>query len=150
VYSFAIPANQLGTQNGVRLRLYGTYLNDDGTSRNLRVRIKFGGVTLWDDELGSIANSSATRGVFLDVQLFNAGTNATQRLGGLLSLSGPGNATTGSGGFNATSAGGLAALSASGTVSTTSAQTLEVTVQHNASDANLSFTRQWATLEFIQ
>jgi hypothetical protein len=149
-YSFSIPANLLSTNKGVRLMLVGDYLNDSGANRTVRLRVKLGATTLYDDTSGGIADGGVVRREFrLDIYLFNQGATNDQILHGSWPLSDPTAPAIGRG--SQTSVGDLLAGPIGGDAAedTTAAKTFEVTVQHDAANALVSLRRQLAVLELL-
>ena len=157
VYGFTIDANKLGTDKGVRVRFFGTYLNNSGSVRTLRIRVKLGGTILYDETVGTtilIPISVNRRGVVFDLQLFNAGAANSQKMGGRISISDSTGATAGVGSLDrdTKNAEGLyeAAIFGTSAVDTTSNRLFEITVQHSASNASLIFTREMVMTEFLE
>ena len=149
IYSYEVPANLLQTSSGLHVSLAGTYLNNTAANRTMRIRIKLGGVTLYDDTSGNIT-TSATRRVFnFDINLFNTGSTDNQKLFGRMLVGPVGTPAVGRGDLSSAAAIINAPIYATGSVGTLSEQTLYVTVVHSAAHANLSLTKEIALAEFI-
>jgi hypothetical protein len=152
VYSYSVPANQLGTDSGVRATLVGTYLNNASNSYSTQIRVRFGGTALFDDSV-NFAKNSSPRAVLIIVDLFNAGSTGSQKLGGKITIGQLSAATVGFGDLGAAQSSSSAVdqpVYGTSGVDTTSAKTLEITVQHSNSDAALSFKREMFFTEFLQ
>ena len=149
--SFTVAANALGSNGWLRLNLVGDYLNNGGSAQTLRVRVKFGGTTVWDSTTANLANVANRRTVGMTVVLANKNATNSQAIGGFFWIGDNTAPTTGLGSIGVTVGNSAAyATQFTGTdpaANTTSNQTLEVTVQHNASGANLSCRRLAAMLE---
>lgn len=142
----SIPGGTIGTSGVLRLTALGDYLNNSGVVRTLTPRVKFGGTTLWGSVSADIAVSANRRSFRLVCELSSVLATNVQFMAGLLQLGPAGSGANGGFQGDATD-GALAAaeslvmpIASSGTVAidTTSAQTLLVSVQHSASDPNLS------------
>ncbi len=137
VYTFSVPGGTLGTDRRLRLKLIGDWLNNAGTN-SLTVRTKFGGTTLFSTAIfvGASPNRhalfyelilsahNATNAQIATLHYFEGGANTAGAPPGTLGNAGQSN--TGVGVYNALA------------LDSTVAQTLEVTFQHGAADANLS------------
>lgn len=153
VYTYTVPAGKLGASDGIRVRLFGTYLNDSGAQRTVVIGVKLGGTTLYSDTTTTLAASASTRAVFLDVQLFNAGSTSSQKLGGRVSISAAGTTAAGYGELadrQGNSLGLDEPIYGTSAVDTTVDQTFEITVQHATAASTIVFTRQLATTELLK
>ncbi len=148
LFSAGIAANLLATDRAVRLTLIGDYLNNSGATRTLRVRVKLGATTLWDDTSIALAASATRRALAIEVLLANRGATNSQALGGRLDISAlP--ATAGLGDFAAASIAAGAVLSGTSAEDTTTARTLDLTVQHSAANASLSVRSLYGLVELV-
>lgn len=133
IYSFSVPANLMGTNRALHVKLFGTFLNNTIlTSDVLTLTVKLGGTTIATKNSSTIATSATTGDVYVEVIIANIGTANNQR--GVLSMT--------------IDEGGLVSVNSVGTgtgaVDTTNAQTLDITVTHSAAGVNTSFTKQHA------
>lgn len=146
VYTFTVPGGTLGSTKALRLTLIGDYLNNSGSSRTLTIKGKYGSTTVFSGVPGGSITADANRhAVFCQLVLhaFNA-TNA-QVASGTVTL---GAANT-IGGTAAASAATFFANHSTVAEDSTGDLALAVTVQHSATDANLSFRAQTAVLEVL-
>lgn len=152
LYTFSIPANTLGANGSLVLELGGDYQNTSGSNRDLTLRVKFGGTTLFSDIRSGLTSTAALAAWKLTLTLQNLNATNAQHLNGRWSLSGRAAATTGLGDIDAadTFAGTIASEGTDPTIDTTSAQTLEVSVQHSASSAAVAIRRKTATLMVVK
>lgn len=148
LYSFSVPANALSTLGKLRLQAMGEYLNNTGVARSIQIKVKFGGVTIFDDVTPTFAASATSRPFLLDLLLANLSLTNSQFFHGVLyvgtlaaTVAGIGDAGTDPP-LNATIAGSASA-------DTTSAQTLDITISHPVASASLVMTRKHAALELI-
>jgi hypothetical protein len=157
VYSKSIGAGHMSTDRMLRLTLKGTYLNNSGVGVQCRVRVKFGGVTIWDHDVNAFSTSATRRRIRLLLEIQQKGTTSSQEVDGIFSSSDAAAATAGlgtaSGVTYGTGAGSHMHVpfgsNADPAVDTTAARTLEVTVQHNVSSASVSFLKKSALLELL-
>lgn len=140
VYSFSVPGGTLGTNRALRLTLIGDYLNNSAGTRTLEMRTKYGGTTIFDQAITAIAIDTVRRG-FSFVTMLSAQNATNAQVASTIGVLGA-----------LGSADGAAVSIASGTLSadpfevthnavavdSTLAQTLEVTLQHNVANANIS------------
>lgn len=79
LYTYSIPANQLGTDKVLEGLVEGTYLNNSAANRTVRVRVKYGATTILDKTSGNLG-TSATSGTFsINFYLANQGANNVQQ-----------------------------------------------------------------------
>jgi hypothetical protein len=151
LYSFSVPANVLDTQKALRLKMWGDFLNTTGAGATVRVRVKFGATTHWDDTSGSLTTNATRHPWEMEVLIGNQNATNVQAIGGRFLMS-PVTANVGIGDLAtipASTTGAVASFYATGAIDTTAARTLEVTVQLSASSTNLSIRRQFAILEVL-
>jgi hypothetical protein len=137
IFSYVIPAGQLGDDRTLKLEMAGDLLNNSGASQSITFRVSVGG-TLWADSTGNIAASPNRRPWRWELNFSNLGAANQNYLSGLLLLGAAGGATTGLGDIGASgfrevpmaSAGQLA-------INTTQAQTIAVFTQLGS--ANTAF-----------
>lgn len=153
LYSVTVPANTLGTNHLLRVSIGGTYLNNTGLNHSIRLKIKYGAMTLYDDTTDSLGVDANNRGWRLELILAaNAATNA-QKLLGRFAIGDLGAATAGTGDIGKVLAdqdamgGPLYGTSA---IDSTAAQTLAVRVIHAAASTSLTISREIVITELIQ
>lgn len=131
--SFTVTGGHLGTDGAVKMVGIGDYLNNSGVAADLTVKVTYGGTTIatW---LFSAVAASATRRAVLFAFILSAANSASAQVGGGMCSVGSAAGVTGQ------SASVTQAMSAhtSATVDSGTAQTLAVTMQHGAANANLS------------
>ncbi len=141
VYSYSVPGGTLGSNGHLRLTLIGDFLNNSGGTQTFTVRVKYGATTLfaiWNEAVG---NNASRKPVRLEVDLIAANATNAQRATGRFNML---QAASGSDGATPSDRfSGHTSLA----VDSTTAQTLQVTVQHAAANANLSFKCMTAILE---
>lgn len=129
VYSFTVPANLLGTDRTLRVVLYGTYLNNSGANRTLRVRVKLGGTTILDKTTTNIATNATAGDMTTDILITNAGLTNSQNAVVRQLIDRAGTFV------------GILIDSNTSAVDTTANCTFELTVMHSAANANLTYTK---------
>lgn len=154
VYTKTLGGGTLDVNGMVRVTAWGDYLNDSGAARNLTLKIKYGGTTMWADTVTSI-NNGATRYVWrlqADIAA-NAATNA-QSLGGIFHLT-SGTATTGLGDIVGFINGGSPPLSiasvlfGTASIDSTLNKDIDITVTHSTNNSSLSFRRYYVFLQKV-
>lgn len=154
LYSFAVPANALGTNGLLRFTVFGDYLNNSGAGETMTLRIKFGGTTLYQDVTGSIAAATARRPFRIVGEIGNKGATNVQFLVAHWELGAAGSATTGIGDIGAGGATGeigqhVVASAGDAAIDTTLAATLDITIAHSVASLSISMRRKYAVLELI-
>jgi hypothetical protein len=145
VYTFSVPGGTLGTNKALRLKLLGDHFNDDGASRDLTIRVKFGGTTILSGTLTVTATSG--RLPFIgEVQLVAANSALAQIASGdfIMGNQGSASGTMAATGFTFLNGMHNAVAEDSGVN-----RTLSVTIQHAAASGNISFRLHTATLELL-
>jgi len=137
VYSFTVPGNLLETNRAIRVVLYGTYLNNSGATKTIRLRLKYGATTVCDKTSVTNANSATTADVSAEFVLTN--NNATNSQEGMERLL-------------IDRAGSLISpVIDTGTAAedSTADKTFDVTVTHSAASVSTTFTKlaAYAVLE---
>lgn len=149
--SVTIPARTIqGSDNvkhAIRITAGGTYLNNRGGTATLRLRIKFGGTTYWDDTTAALADSATETAWRLDCILTGNGDSA-ESLFGRFTLGGLGAATTGDGDLQtldrvATTFAGAPAKD------NTADQVFAFTAQNSNADANTKLVQTYYSIEVI-
>ena len=122
--SFTVTGGDMGTTGILRVRLIGHFVASGATS-TVRIRVKFGGSTVYDD-------TSVTTAVdlpwFAEIHVANVGSASSQRIGGLIII-GANGATTGYGNLGTDEVNATTPIYATSSVNTASDQTFEVTAQ---------------------
>jgi hypothetical protein len=149
IYSKTIPANTLGTSKVLRCTLDCDYLNNSSNTRTIIIKVKYGATTMWQDTTNTIAVDVSRHALTIDFRLASAGATNSQVLTGKATMSDPGGATAGFGDFaddeimTDTNFAGTAAEDS------TADKTLDITVTHSSTEANISLRRNLALLELI-
>jgi hypothetical protein len=149
LYSVIVKAGALGPNGGVRVTIFGAYQNNSGVAATFTLRVKFGGATRYEDVSVSLATSAVVRPFRLVLVLMNANATNSQNLNGELRIGNIAAAVIGLGDLATAPTGDAAFAARAIPVDTTLQQTLEVTIQHSAANANLSITRDGAVAELI-
>jgi len=149
LYTYTLPEYTLIDLRTVRLRLLGEYLNDSGLARQMTLRVKLGGTTLYDDAITGITNDPAIRPFQIEIVLASLGTSSDQEMWGHLRLGNVAATTTGLGDIDSNPFAQNRHFSSSGstTIDMTQARALAVTVQHGAVSGSLSIWLRHALLE---
>jgi hypothetical protein len=145
IYTFAVPANTLGTDKVLRLEVQGDLLNNTGATVTWTIRVKWGGTTIASFAPTNVTTSAARRAWWLSVKLAAGNATNVQRAMTRIDLSEAHANGTVTGPNLHTVLGRHDALA----VDSTAQQTLEVTVQHSAAGLNYSTIMQAATLELL-
>ena len=148
--NFVIPANLLGTNGAVKVRLSGYILQNDATARDFIWKIKFGTTIVMQDTLAAITQSATNRPFHLDFIVGNLNSTSSQGISGVFMQQDSTAATVGEGSFNDDEMHGSAAFRGTDPAkATTSNQTLQVTMQMSFSAATVTTTVQRQIIEFV-
>jgi hypothetical protein len=149
LYSYAVPANTLGTDKALRVTIKGDYLSDEiATNHTITLKVKFGATTLFADVSGTFLNDANRRVYSLDIILSAAdATNAQQLNGTLLFDIGP--ADTGIGEINDGLLGRGGMFAGTSAEDSTAAKTLDITIQHDAADPDVSWRANMRMIELL-
>jgi hypothetical protein len=135
MYSYVLPANQLGTDSGIRVRFSGAYINNNGVGaqngHSATVRIKFGGVTVVTLNTGPL-NIGQGVSSLIEFVMFNRGVTNFQLLNW----------------FHGAASVGFQTANAFPGVDTTVPQTLEMTVLTPSN--SFCVNRNGVFVEFLQ
>lgn len=159
IYSKSVTGGDMSTNRMLRLTCFGDYLHNNVAGDSIRLKVKFGGTTFFDDTDNLNAAAITTRQPWVwDVLVANLGATNSQMITTKLSVSGSTALTAGigsledifrsgatGGGFQ----GGVGGISTLATIDTTAASTLDVTVQWSASSANNSWRMRYSVLELV-
>ena len=132
--SFTITGGDMGTTGIMRVRMMGTS-SGAGATRTVRIRVKLGGVTIYDDTTVTYATTVPW---YMELHIANVGNAAIQRTGGFFLIGAP-TATTGSGDIGTDEIISTTPIYASSTINTASNQTFEVTAQLSSGTSPNSF-----------
>ena len=135
VYSKSIGAGHMSTDRMLRLRIVADYLQNSGTP-NITIRVKLGGTTILTITGSTIAASATRRGASLLIEIMNLGATNSQVVTAVAPDWAVGPKL-------------IEQLLQTAAVDTSVAATLEVTVQHSASSASISYRKKSAILELV-
>ncbi len=151
IYSFEVPANAMGTIGCVRLSMFGDYVNNSGVGATFTFKVKFGGTIIYQDDSKSRADSANRVPWWMHLMLANKSSASVQVLSAMTIVCQQNSPNVGRGAFpndeNDTVTSCM--TDTEGASDTTSAQTLDITIQHSAAHASLSFRRKYAVLELL-
>ena len=146
-FTATVPANTLGTDRAVRALLIADYLNNSGANQTVRVKVKLGATTLYDDITGALATNAARRAVRIEAVIAAQNSASVQSLGGSVSISGAGGTTAGLGDLVGVTV--YTPVLGAAAENSANALTFAITITHSAANAALSFRRQYAVLESV-
>lgn len=132
--SFTITGGDMGTTGVMRVRMMGTS-SGAGATRTVRIRVKLGGTTIYDDTTVTYATTAPW---YMELHIANVGDAAIQRTGGFFLIGAP-TATTGSGDLRTDEIISTTPIYATSTINTASDQTFEVTAQLSSGTSPNSF-----------
>jgi hypothetical protein len=149
IYSFTLSANDLSTNKALQIELWGDLLNNSSANRNLQIKIKLGATTIFDDTSTNFAAVSVNRKAWsLRCWLANQSSTSLQVLTGLLSISAPTTAATGTADLSTLDT-HTHTLFGTSAVNTALDQTFAITITFSASHANLEIRRQYANAVLV-
>jgi hypothetical protein len=150
LYSFSVPANTLGIDKALRVTIRGTYLNNSGSNRTIRFKVKYGATTLYDDTSENLASRANRRGFAIDFILAAGNSASVQRLNGsiLFSLA-PTTEVAGHGQLNNLSNAADVIFSGDAAENSTGALTLDVTVIHSFAASTISILANTRIIELL-
>jgi hypothetical protein len=149
IFVYPLPADILGTEQALHVKMVGDFLNNTGANQNLTLRVSVGG-NLWADNSGNIATNANRRPWSMELLFSNLGQTNQNYLNGTLIIGQAGGATTGVG--DMASAGYREAVFGSNgllTINTALPQTLSIFAQLSSANANLSFRRYKAIATIV-
>lgn len=131
LYSFSVPADTLGTNKLLHLRMTGTFLNTRSGTEEETVRFKYGSTTIFTGVRDAALENTVTA-FSADFYLVGDGGTSAQRGWGHLTWSG----------------GAVRMLSGFGTATedSTSALTLDVTFQHEVANSGVIIVHKYSHL----
>ena len=136
VYTFSVPGSTLGTNNLLRLSLWGIYVNTALSVNAMTVRVKYGATTMLTMTGPNTAN--ATIITVVDVLLKGDGTTSSQEALGRVPWGNTNSNTINTFWHNGTAA-----------IDSTAAQNLVITTQF-AGATTINFTTKMSTLELLK
>lgn len=83
--NYTLPANTLGTNGSLKVRLAGYILQNDATARAFNAKIKFGGTTIFDSTTQSMAQAAVNRPFIMEYVLRNSNATNAQTGNGYFS-----------------------------------------------------------------
>lgn len=148
IYSFSIPANALGPTGGVMLTIAGDYLNNTGGARTLGIRVKLGATTVLTSSFFQIGQGANRREWKLTVIFLNSAV-AAQKWSAFFFMN-----DDDAGNFfirdSGSTSGDVAGTGyGSSAEDTSGALTLDITVDHDIADPNVSMRKEIALLELM-
>lgn len=146
--SYTFAANEMGTNKIYRFLCKGTYLNNSGSSKNVRILIKFGVSTIIDATLNGTDSSATPRLFTLEFYFANAGVHNSQLLIGRC-IMGDNNdvAVTGFASLSTDETNVNGDISGSCAEATNVSKTLLVQYNHSAAHASTQMNRQLVFLK---
>lgn len=149
--NYSVPANLLGANGSIRVRLSGYLLQNQVTATDFILKIKFGGTTIYQDTRAALAQSAVNKPFVIEFMLGNKNATNTQGCNGTILLNDSDAVATGEGAaFADDEEHGTGAFRTTDPAKdTTSAQTLAVTMTHSVNSASVATTVTRQTIEFI-
>lgn len=151
LFSQNILGGTMGTAGVLHLRLFGSLKQSTTTSNTYTLRIKWGGTTVYQDDILSAYTTSSANymGYILDLYVMNANaTNAQLTMGTWMMNDATGTATTGYGdASDDEQANNAVLIGTSQTKDTTANQTLAVTMQMSAANTSSEVNIDYKWLE---
>lgn len=150
--NYSVPANLLGTNGSIKVRVSGYVLQNQVTATDFTLRIKFGGTTLYQSTIAAMAQSAINKPWILEFEIGNKNATNSQGMAGKMIMNDASTPTTGEGSIasdEGTSNGCFRAATGASTKDTTSAQVLAVTMTMSVNNASVSTSVQRQIIEFI-
>ena len=148
IYTNVIGGGTLKTDGALRLLLLGDYKNSSGTGKTFTLTVTFGSTIMYKDATGSFTSTANRAPMHIDLYLSAADSPSAQTLSGFVTEGDRfGAVTTGIG--DLATAAGVFGVGGTAAEDTSVNKTLEVKLQHSASDANVSYRRNFALLTKI-
>lgn len=141
LFSRTIPGNTMGTNGCINSRSSGYILQNQATGTDFTLRIKFGGTTLYQDNIATALAQSATPLPWtLDFDLFNINSASSNRMSGFFAMNDTSvSPTTGRGDITDDEIQAWGPFRQTGSsIDTTTDQTLAVTIQMSVSNVNVA------------
>jgi len=150
IHSVTIPANYLNNNGIIRVTIYGEYLNNSGGNADFKLNIEYNAVSMWRDQAVAVGTSTSKRAVVFEFILApdNNGASA-QVVFGKAIMSDAGGALAGFGDWIDDEIMAVTSFGGNASETTTTDKTLNILVQHSVQNANISFTKKLALIEYI-
>ena len=146
----SINAGVMGTNGILHVVISGWYLNDGGGPETFTMRLKFGGVTLWEDTSITFSDHTMRRPIHMEFWVKNNNSASAQRTTGTYIIGNPADSPVGFSDFGAVATNPIGVINgANTTVATGTAQPLVITITHSDIDPNLSFNAEVLLVELI-
>lgn len=144
IYSFTIPAGELGTTGGVLLILSGTYLNNTAAASSITIRVKLGATTVMTSNAWSTGTATLRHKWSWMFWFMNNGSTISQKWGALL-------ATPVTGVTNALAIGAdndrIGTADAISAEETALDRVFDITIQHATANSLISLKKEIAILQ---
>lgn len=114
-----IPANALGTNRMIHMKLLGDMNQNSGANQTFTLKAFFSSSTIYQDATTNIASASGRRAVEMNFWLWNNNSTSSQGFGGDVNVSVQNNATVGFGQLDSTAAAVRQTISSRTNLSTT-------------------------------
>ena len=147
LWSFTLPANTLGTANGVHVKMFGTMVNNSGANRAYTISVKYGATTIFSDALANIGANAASRAWVIDLTLGAANATNSQTLIGTMSVSSTASATTGTGDLNSADTITQRTFYGTSAEDSTADKTFNVTITFPANTSTQTWTRTFGSAD---
>jgi hypothetical protein len=135
MFSFTVPGGTLGTTNSIVVKAGGDVLNASGAGATYILRVKYGGVTIYQDSTASYSSSVTARPWYLEFHLVAQDSTSAQICYGNGAPWNAASATTGIG--DLATASHVNFQSAASTVDSTTDQTFTVTIEQSVANADV-------------
>jgi len=141
LYSYTVPAGELETNRIIQFWILGYFFNTSGVSRFMQIRCSYGGVTMYEDTMGTIGSISGQQiNTRFIMNLMNLGVTYSQYFTIRANLGTSTNPTTGYCRINTDeSSGNLGGHGIDPGVDSTGAQTFLVEMNPQAASVNWGF-----------
>lgn len=149
LFSDYVPAATLQSGRAVRLRIYGTLLNNSGANRTINLRVVFGGTDVFNDVSGAYAAAATRYPWYFEVTIPSRVTVAFQSAFGIFWMGPASAAASGIGDFGAGATFFVPFANDSLAIDAQIQQALSVLWTHSAANANLTCTRYYYSLEVV-
>ena len=152
--SYSVPANLLGANGSLSVRISGYILQNQVTATNYVFKVKFGGTTIWHAAITAVAQNAALKSFIFEFMIGNVNATNAQNMSGKIMIqdNSTTSVTVGEGSIEddeQTSNANFRASTGASTKDTTSAQTLAASMTMSVSDANVQTSVSRQTIEFI-
>ena len=151
VFSETVPGGLMGPSGIVRCRWFGRYDNSSTAGRQLRVRINFGGVLIYNDITQNLSQTQGLHSIELNFEIANLASVSSNIMYGYARIqemdpadTGFGNITGGTA-YESNAQIGSAVL----TTDTDQDQTIEITMQLSDGEATQTVDRDTAYLQLL-